>query len=238
MVRLLYFVTGIATAIPVVLALGWAVWGAPTSPLEYLALLGSLVLVISASIPSTKRRLAARVALVGALAVWSFCLPAMVGIAKARLTDQELNLTVLQWTPSPSPLVIEEQRQIPGFPNMKLSSAQIQQVKQTGITGIVKSASASVHGSGSKSYVTLIMQHPVREPIALKEPDATSIVYVQEGDAWRMYPPNASTLQRTIRIEPMRDDPHQSSVMVELATGALQGSGVWWPKPNPENPAK
>jgi hypothetical protein len=88
MPRLLYLLTGIATAIPVVWALGWAVWGAGTSPTEYLSLLGSLVLAASAAIGA--RRVAARMALVGAMAVWSFYLPSIVGVARIRLSDRSL----------------------------------------------------------------------------------------------------------------------------------------------------
>src|SRR5678809_143032 len=117
----LYLFTGIATAIPVVWALGWALWGAPTSPTEYLSLLGSLILVVSALMNLWNRRLAARVALAGAFAVWSFYLPVIVGMVKTRLSDQELNLSVLLWTPSASPLTIHEQTQVPSFPNMRLS---------------------------------------------------------------------------------------------------------------------
>jgi hypothetical protein len=236
--RLLYFVTGVVTAIPVMWALGWAVWGAPISPLEYVALLGSLILVISALMPSAKRRLAARVAFVGALAVWSCYLPAVVGMAKVRVTDQELSLSVFRWMPSSSALVIEDQRPTPGFPDMRLSPIELQQIKDTGINGLVSFAASSIHGSGKKSHATLIMQRPVTAPIALKEPDGTSVVYVQEGNDWKMFPPNEPTLQSTIRIEPMETDPNQSSVMVELATGALQGSGISWPKPRVENPGK
>src|ERR1017187_1710849 len=47
MARLLYVFAGLVTAIPVLWALGWAVWGAGVSVTEYLSLLGSLLLVAS-----------------------------------------------------------------------------------------------------------------------------------------------------------------------------------------------
>jgi hypothetical protein len=72
------------------------------------------------------------------------------------------------------------------------------------------------------------MQAPVEEPVELKEPDGTTVVYVQHGKDWLSYPPDTPTLKRTIRIEPDTDKPNQSSVGVELATGARQGFGVWW----------
>jgi hypothetical protein len=82
------------------------------------------------------------------------------------------------------------------------------------------------------------MQGPVRGPIELKEPNASNVVYIQYGEEWKMFPPNTRTLRRKILIEPERDDPKQSTVRVELADGASQGFGVWWPKMNAENPGR
>jgi len=103
MPRLLYLLTGVATAIPVVFALGWAVWGAGVSITEYISLLGSLVLAVSATGILNKRG-AARLAVVGCAGIWSFYLPVIMELAKERVTDQELSLTILLWARSPSPL--------------------------------------------------------------------------------------------------------------------------------------
>jgi hypothetical protein len=112
---------------------------------------------------------------------------------------------------------------------MTLSPADIQQIKDTGISGTVSVYAANgSYGRGKESRVILIMQGPVHGPAELREPDATSIVYLQEGPKWKMFPPNGHTLKRTIRIEPQWDDPNQSSVMVELSTGSARGFGVWW----------
>jgi hypothetical protein len=67
MVPLLYLLTGIATAVPIVVALRWASLGAGTIATEYISLLGSLVLVASALISLFDRRFAARLALVARL---------------------------------------------------------------------------------------------------------------------------------------------------------------------------
>jgi hypothetical protein len=231
MARLLYVLTGLVTAIPVVWALGWAVWGAGVSVAEYLSLLGSLLLVASGVAGHSRRRVAARVALVSTAAIWSFYLPGIAGVVKSVATNQELSLTVLLWTPSASPLVIEQWKQIPGAPDTSLSPADISQIESTGISGTVSVYTANgKYGKGKQSRVILIMQAPVSGPVELKEPDATSIVYLQEDSRWSQFPPNAPTLSRRIRIAPQWDDPRQSSVMVELSTGSAQGFGVWWPK--------
>src|ERR1039458_6005967 len=104
MARPLYLLTGVVTAVPVLWALGWAVWGAGVSITEYLSLLGSVLLLAAAG--SSRPRFAARLAVVGSVAVWSFYLPAILGLVRSRLTDQELRLTVLLWSRTPSPLII------------------------------------------------------------------------------------------------------------------------------------
>jgi hypothetical protein len=239
MLRLLYLFTGAATAVPVVWALGWAVWGAGVSITEYVSLLGSLILVASAAVSSSKRTFAARLALIGAVAVWSFYMPAILGFASTRLSDQELGLAVLLWTPSTSPLVIRQPAQSPNTPSTRLSSRDIEQIEAAGLRGELSVYTANDrYGSGKKSHVTIVMQRPVTDVVELKEPDATSVVYVQGDRGWRMFPADAPTLKRTIRLEPVAYDPNwpggspQTSVMVELSTGARQGFGVWWRTPD------
>ena len=231
MARALYVLTGIATTIPVVWALGWSVWGAGVSITEYLSLLGSLLLVVLGIAGPSRRRVEGVVALLSTVGIWSFYLPGIVGVVRSTVTNQELSLAVLLWTPTASPLVIEQLQQTPGAPGVTLSAADIQQIKSTGISGRVSVYAANgKYGKGKHSRAILIMREPVREAVQLKEPNATSVVYIQDGAGWRQIPPNAPTLSRTIRIAPQWDDPQQTSVMVELSTGAAQGFGVSWPK--------
>lgn len=239
MLRLLYLFTGAATAIPVVWALGWAVWGAGVSITEYVSLLGSLILVVSAMVSSSKRAFAARLEIIGAIAVWSFYMPAIWGFATSRLSDQELGLAVLLWNPTTSPLVIQQPAQTPNTPSTRLSAGDVKQIEAAGLRGELSVYTANDrYGSGKKSHGTIVMQRPVTDAVELKEPDATSIVYVQGDHGWRMFPADAPTLKRTIRLEPVPYDPNwpgaypQTSVMVELSTGARQGFGVWWRTPD------
>lgn len=239
MLRLLYLFTGAATAIPVVWALGWAVWGAGVSITEYVSLLGSLILVASAAVSSSRRTFAARLALIGAVAVWSFYMPALWVSLNTRLSDQELGLAVLLWTPSTSPLVVHQRAESQSTPSVMLSARDVEQIEAAGLRGELLVYTANDrYGTGKKSHVTIIMQRPVKDLVELKEPNAASIVYVQGDRGWRMFPADAPTLKRTIRLEPLLYDPNwpraypQTSVMVELSTGARQGFGVWWRTPD------
>jgi hypothetical protein len=223
----LYLIAGVMTAVPVLFGLGWAVWGAPISIWEYVSLLGSLVLVLSAYVSLVQARKAARLALAGAIAIWSFYLPAIVGLTTTKLTDQRLTVRIVKWTPSTDPLVIfDSLDKILGISDARLSDAEIAQLKGIGIGGRIENLQYSFFGNGKNSRAILIMSHPVIAPVDLREPNTTSVVYVQFRKEWVMYPADGATLKRTIRIEPMREDPTQSLLGVELASGARQGFGI------------
>jgi hypothetical protein len=146
-----------------------------------------------------------------------------------KLSDQRLALHVVKWVPSSQPLEVSDSMG-KSSPDARLRAADIEQVKEAGVTGRVVTFSGGDYGNGSKqSQAIIVIQSPVTAPVELPEPDATTIVYVQHTEGWRLYPASAPTLKRTIRIEPWRDDTKQSSLMAELATGARQGFNVWWP---------
>jgi len=74
---LLYALTAIATGVQLWYLLSWAIWGAPTSPLQYVALFGSVVLLVAAVFARWKPRIAAIVACTGAFLLWFFYGPAL-----------------------------------------------------------------------------------------------------------------------------------------------------------------
>jgi hypothetical protein len=99
------------------------------------------------------------------------------------------------------------------------------------LTGKVATFAFNKYGHGARASRAIIVVHgPVTASAELPEPDATTIVYVQEGGGWRMYPARAPMLKRTIRVEPLAGDPKQTLVLVELSNGARQGFGIWWLK--------
>jgi hypothetical protein len=80
---LFYFVTGLVTGYHVY-TLMFAAYGAPTSPLELVSLLGSFSLVIAAYLSLFKPYAASRVALLAALAIWCFYGPALARRVRTR----------------------------------------------------------------------------------------------------------------------------------------------------------
>lgn len=81
---LLYFITGAITGFHIYALLSLVVYGAPFDPLEAVALLGSLGLMVAAYVSLFRPYAAAKIALIAALAIWSFYGPAIAKVARTR----------------------------------------------------------------------------------------------------------------------------------------------------------
>ncbi len=74
---LLYALTAIATGVQIWYLLMSSIWGAPTSPLQYIALIGSIVLLIAAVMSHWKHRASAVASAGGLVLLWLFYGPAL-----------------------------------------------------------------------------------------------------------------------------------------------------------------
>ena len=74
----LYVVTAFATAAQVYWLLAWAIWGAPTTPLQYVSLGGSLGLLVAGIVAMWKARFAGFTAAGASVAIWCFYAPAVI----------------------------------------------------------------------------------------------------------------------------------------------------------------
>ena len=82
---LIYFAAGALAGYHVYTLMALAVYGAPLNPLEFVALLGSVGLLIASYVSVFRPYAAARIALIAALMVWSFYGPAIAKLTRARL---------------------------------------------------------------------------------------------------------------------------------------------------------
>jgi hypothetical protein len=85
---ILYFLTGLVAVFHVYTFLTLAVYGAPFDPLELVALLGSLCMLIAAYVSLLRPQAGAKVALIGALAIWSFYGPGIAKIVRTRFDSR------------------------------------------------------------------------------------------------------------------------------------------------------
>ena len=66
-----YLAAAVAVGAQTFRAMTWAVWGAPTSPLQFIALVGSALLFVAANVALFRVRAGATLALIGALGCWT-----------------------------------------------------------------------------------------------------------------------------------------------------------------------
>ena len=69
---IVYASAGLATALQQYRNLMWAIWGAPTYTIQYVGLLGAVVIFLSGLVAIFSEVWAHRVALIGALVAWAF----------------------------------------------------------------------------------------------------------------------------------------------------------------------
>ena len=84
---IIYFVTGVVTGFHLYTLLSLVVYGVPLNPLELIALLGSLCLLIAAYVSLFRPRAAAHLALIALLAIWCFYGPAIARIVRNKLAQ-------------------------------------------------------------------------------------------------------------------------------------------------------
>jgi hypothetical protein len=88
----LYFIAAAITGFHVYTLLLLTFLGAPFYPMEAVSLLGSLGLLIAAYVSLFKPYIAARIALIACLAIWSFYGPAITKIVRTRFEHKNASL--------------------------------------------------------------------------------------------------------------------------------------------------
>jgi tetrahydromethanopterin S-methyltransferase subunit D len=83
----LFIITGLVLMAQTYWLLAWAIWGAPTSAWEYLALFGSVILIAAGITHIWKKTLGIYIAIAALLAIWCFYLPAIIVTTRTMLTS-------------------------------------------------------------------------------------------------------------------------------------------------------
>jgi hypothetical protein len=95
----LYVVTALATGAQVYWLLAWGVWGAPTSPLQYVSICGSLVLFVAGILARWIPRATAFTAMGASVAMWCFYAPALIHTLRTLPTSMTLQSSWVAFTP-------------------------------------------------------------------------------------------------------------------------------------------
>lgn len=213
----LYLITGLTTGFQVFRLIMWAVWGRPPHPIEFVSLAGSLGLITAAVVSLFRPRIAAAVAFVASLAMWAFYGPALVQSYQQIVSDQHLEVVFVKWKPGPEPLSVE------GSWENWLTADERAQLHAAGLTGRLIVVGGGTFGRGRQSKAVIVMHQQLDSPVDLLQPDGSMVIYVQDGQNWRMLPSDAPTLERTIHLEVSTHTTTHSLYGVELVNGARSG---------------
>lgn len=129
------------------------------------------------------------------------------------------------------------------FPILHLEPSDLKLLEALRLTGTLKLQENSELGTGGRTVKVIIIAHsPEVKPAKLPLPDHDTVVYYQDGDRMTMYPPDAETLDLTIKFVPM-DDPHEMRPVtgqwptlgywIEHWTGVRFGGGISFPPVRP-----
>lgn len=153
--------------------------------------------------------------------------------------DRELHVVIVKCDGGVDPLVVESDNY--GKMNIKsnyfssMNSVKLNFTREdekllhlAGVKGNCRVTTYGVHGSGKFSKAIIVLREIPLQVIELYQPDEFSIVYIQDGLKFSIYPENAPTLSRTIELRRSlsdinTNDSNNVSYLVELAGGAKQG---------------
>lgn len=117
------------------------------------------------------------------------------GRAALALANEPLpRLIFARWEPGDEPLRAESDG-----PNLELTSQEIQELRDAGLTGVVHSLGGEGGAVPSARFV-VIMSRPVTETVDLPKAKTGNILYLQTQQGWRKFPAAAPTVRRTLRL--------------------------------------
>lgn len=231
----LYLLAGLGTGFSALRRLLWVVWGAPIHPVPLLAFAGSLTLIGAAVISLTRPRLAARLALLATVPIWSFYVVALVSPFETITgdipdkPDPTMDVLFVQWKPGPEPLKVTS-----CWPEDGLTNEELDQLKATGLRGRLTIVTHSPPATDKRNRAVVVMHRQLDSAVELFQPDRTTVIYVQEGSDWRKIPFGARTARQMISLEIATHTPAHTWYYVTLMNGAREGGTAFrWDEPPP-----
>jgi hypothetical protein len=157
-------------------------------------------------------------------------------IAAIILTSCGLVLYPLVPDRTAQSLDVSIMRLVPGADDIDAKSGltkdEIQVLNSLGLKGILHGglqiASGSSGSAERHARVLIVVRGRLSSKVTLRQPKATDVVYVQDGNEWRMYPSEAPTLRKKITLLEGTGDFQGLTVEVDSAIGKAN-SFTWYP---------
>lgn len=209
-------------------------------PITFCWVMGGVLGLVAGIISLRKRTLlftsiqAVSFSVIALAAIWSYNPMSMYAS-----NDQELHVVIVKCDEGESPLIVDSENygtinirvhNLSSSNSVKLdfTSEDEKMLQLAGVKGHCKVINYSVHGSGTFSKAIIVLREIPLRLIKLYQPDESSIIYIQDGQKFSIFPENAPTLDRTIELRRSLSDINTNDsnnvvYMVELAGGGKQG---------------
>jgi hypothetical protein len=174
-----------------------------------MGLIPIVVLLVSCWVPSAISAMLVTVAgsrISTGLGVATLCLSAIFLTGPAyNVATHNQQLTVAFITPCGSTAQLTAEPETIGFDTtaqIRAATAEVfEHALALGLNNF-RVLSLSRHGRGKNSLAIVVIQSPVERKAILPEPDASTVVYVQESNGWTKKPSQVPTLRRGIEVWP------------------------------------
>lgn len=143
--------------------------------------------------------------------------------------NQKIEVVSVKWKSSLDPLTVQDSSNLNVPDNSRLSNEDMTNLESLGLSGQIDYAGSSGFvGRGKPTRVLIVMQHQLKEPVELKQPNGVNVIYIQNEDGWKMYPSDAPTLERDIRLWADERNPTWATLYsIERADTTRQGSTLF-----------
>lgn len=151
---------------------------------------------------------------------------------------EPLSVSCYQLTPNPKDsgaLTLAPQRRVlstGGAYTQPFSNDELQALQATGAHGALRFQSETSGGesvllsrpAGPPAHIRIILDHNPEHEIHLPIPANHDVIYLQHGDTFLAFPPDAATLPRFLSITPQHASMQQVSIYVQQVSGAFSGN--------------
>lgn len=137
-------------------------------------------------------------------------------------TEQSLEVLYVRVNPGPGDLAADPR-------SRDLTHDELESLKSLGLTGTLQFGMSEYHGgSPTQARAVIVFTGGLRSRAELRQPSRTHVLYVEQGDGWKMYPPNAPTIRNKIKFWPSTMDSSKIEVQSDPANGH-PSTFSWYP---------
>jgi hypothetical protein len=130
-----------------------------------------------------------------------------------KRSQPSLEVLLVRLVPGPQALA-------PAPGSAELTRDELTLLKSLGLRGRIHFGAAGANGPlPAQARALIVFTGPLRAEVELQQPDRANVVYVQRGEEWKMYPPDAPTLRDKIKLRPSKAAPEGIEGVVEPAAG-------------------